>query len=91
MASMHIVIAGKVQGVGFRWFARSAARRLDLKGWVRNLEDGRVEVAASGSQEPLAAFRRQLTEGPEGARVDKLDDVADADESDLDYPFAMRR
>jgi acylphosphatase len=90
MASMHIVIRGKVQGVGFRWFARVAARRLELKGWVRNLDDGSVEVAAAGSQEHLTMFRRQLTQGPDGARVESIEEAEPAGE-DLDSPFAMRR
>jgi acylphosphatase len=90
MASMHIVITGKVQGVGFRWFARVNARRLELKGWVRNLDDGSVEIAASGSQERLDLFRRQLTQGPEGARVDSIAEVEPVGE-DLDSPFTMRR
>ena len=90
MASMHIVIRGKVQGVGFRWFARVAARRLELKGWVRNLDDGSVEVAAAGPRESLDMFRRQLTEGPDGARVESIED-ADPVGEDLDSPFGMRR
>ena len=90
MGSMHIVIRGKVQGVGFRWYARVAARRLELKGWVRNLDDGSVEVAAEGSQERLDMFRRQLTQGPDGARVESIED-AELEGEDLDSPFAMRR
>jgi acylphosphatase len=90
MASMHIVIRGKVQGVGFRWFARVAARRLELKGWVRNLDDGSVEVAAAGSQERLDMFRRQLSQGPDGAHVESIEEADPAGE-DLDSPFTMRR
>ena len=90
MASMHIVIRGKVQGVGFRWFARVAARRLELKGWVRNLDDGSVEVAAAGSQERLDMFRRQLGQGPEGAQVESMEESEPVGE-DLDSPFIMRR
>jgi acylphosphatase len=91
MASMHVVISGKVQGVGFRWFVRVAARQLDLRGWVRNLEDGTVEVAASGSEERLDEFRRKLGQGPEGARVEKLENLEPVHDDDLDQPFAMRR
>ena len=60
MPAMHILIAGRVQGVGFRWFARVAARRLELSGWVRNRQDGTVEVAAAGRQDKLDQFRRQI-------------------------------
>ena len=87
---MHVVISGRVQGVGFRWFARVAGRRLDLKGWVKNLSDGSVEVAAEGPQERLDMFRRQLSQGPDGADVQAVND-AEAVGDDLDYPFTMRR
>jgi acylphosphatase len=91
MASMHVVISGKVQGVGFRWFARSAARRLDISGWVKNLDDGTVEVGAGGTPERLASFRADLEMGPEGAHVERITDLGSPDESDLDYPFGLRR
>ena len=90
MAAMHVVITGKVQGVGFRWFARVAGRRLDLKGWVRNLDDGSVEVAADGPQDRIDMFRRQLSKGPDGAHVEDMREIEDVGD-DLDYPFTMRR
>ena len=90
MPAMHILIAGRVQGVGFRWFARVAARRLELSGWVRNRQDGTVEVAASGPQEKLDQFRRQLSRGPDAASVEKLEDLEPV-AGELDFPFAMRR
>ena len=87
---MHILIAGRVQGVGFRWFARVAARRLELGGWVMNRADGTVEVVATGPQEKLDQLRRQLSRGPDGARVESVTDL-DPVVEDLDFPFAMRR
>ena len=45
---LHFLIQGRVQGVGFRWFVQREARMLDLRGWVRNTEEGEVEVVASG-------------------------------------------
>lgn len=65
----RFVVSGHVQGVGFRWFVRNAARELGLIGWVRNLADGRVEAEASGTPEALDAFERRLREGPRGAAV----------------------
>ena len=65
-------LSGRVQGVGFRWFARQAARDLGLAGRVRNLPDGRVELEAVGGPEALDAFRARLREGPAGARVTDL-------------------
>jgi acylphosphatase len=90
MPAIHLSIVGRVQGVGFRWFVRVAARRLGLSGWVRNREDGTVEVAASGPAEKLAEFRRHVSRGPDGAEVT---DVLDLDEvaGELEFPFGMRR
>ncbi len=69
---LHFLIQGRVQGVGFRWFVQREAGELDLRGWVRNTEDGDVEVVASGSAEDLAELRSSLRRGPRGARVDRL-------------------
>ena len=69
---LHFLIQGRVQGVGFRWFVHREASELDLHGWVRNTEDGDVEVVASGSTDDLAELRASLRRGPRGARVDRL-------------------
>ncbi len=58
--------------MGFRWFVHREASELDLRGWVRNTEDGDVEVVASGSAEDLAELRESLRRGPRGSRVDRL-------------------
>lgn len=70
--TFRMVLAGRVQGVGFRYFTRQAAERLGVVGWVRNLPTGEVEVRAAGSAAALDAFRRQLRQGPPGSRVDSL-------------------
>jgi acylphosphatase len=90
MPAMHVLIAGRVQGVGFRWFVRVAARRLELKGWVKNRDDGTVEVAAEGPQENLDYLRRQLSGGPDAAQVETIEDI-DGETDDLEFPFAMKR
>ena len=61
-----------MQGVGFRWFVHREASELELRGWVRNTEDGDVEVVASGSATDLAELRASLRRGPRGSRVDNL-------------------
>ncbi len=66
------LIAGRVQGVGFRYFAHAAAVKHQVTGFVRNLVDGRVEVRAEGADANLAAFERALASGPGGARVDRM-------------------
>ena len=69
---LHFLIQGRVQGVGFRWFVQREASELDLRGWVRNTEEGEVEVVASGSLDDLADLRASLRRGPRGSRVDRL-------------------
>jgi acylphosphatase len=69
---LHFLIQGRVQGVGFRWFVQREAGELDLRGWVRNTEDGDVEVVAAGNQAELAELRATLRRGPRGSRVDRL-------------------
>ena len=69
---LHFLIQGRVQGVGFRWYVHREASELDLRGWVRNTEEGEVEVVASGSAEDLAELRASLRRGPRGSRVDRL-------------------
>jgi acylphosphatase len=69
---LHFLIKGRVQGVGFRWFVHREASELDLRGWVRNTEDGDVEVVAAGNQTDLADLRASLRRGPRGSRVDHL-------------------
>jgi acylphosphatase len=69
---LHFLIQGRVQGVGFRWYVQREAGELDLRGWVRNTEEGEVEVVASGSEADLAELRASLRRGPRGSRVDRL-------------------
>jgi acylphosphatase len=68
----HYLVKGRVQGVGFRWFVHREAAALALHGWVRNTEDGHVEVVASGEAEVLAGLARALREGSRGSRVDSV-------------------
>ena len=90
MPTVHLLVTGRVQGVGFRWFVRVAGRRLGLSGWVRNREDGAVEVAASGPQEKLDELRKQVTRGPDAAEVADVIELEPV-EGDLEFPFGMRR
>ncbi|HHF7345717.1 TPA: acylphosphatase [Legionella feeleii] len=67
--AMHCYVSGKVQGVWFRASTKSEADRLGLKGWVRNLSDGRVEVFACGNENQLELFYAWLQQGPRFADV----------------------
>jgi acylphosphatase len=66
-------VHGRVQGVGFRWFVRSAAARLDLCGWVANEPSGSVRVVAEGDPDNIAELVRALGHGPPGAHVERVD------------------
>lgn len=72
-AAAEIVIEGRVQGVGFRDYARRRASRLGLHGYVMNLDDGRVRVHAEGDRELVEEFARQLESGPPAARVERIE------------------
>ncbi len=63
------LVSGRVQGVGYRWFARGEATRLGLVGYAANLPDGRVEVLAEGEAPALEAFEMSLGRGPSASRV----------------------
>ncbi len=68
----HYLIKGRVQGVGFRWFVHREAAALNLRGWVRNTEDGHVEVVAAGDEQDLAEVEKALQQGSRGSRVDAV-------------------
>jgi acylphosphatase len=74
-------VTGIVQGVGFRYFAKHAAAKLDVAGYTRNLADGRVEVYAIGSAAALAGLRSEIERGPSGASVEHV-----AEEQAAVYP-----
>ena len=66
------VVRGRVQGVGFRFFAERAARELCVKGWVRNLPDGSVETVAEGEDEAVARYVERVRLGPRASRVEAI-------------------
>jgi acylphosphatase len=68
----HFLVKGRVQGVGFRWFVQQEASEIGLRGWVRNTDDGHVEVVASGTSEQIAEMKTSLRKGSRGSRVDAI-------------------
>jgi acylphosphatase len=66
-------IHGKVQGVGFRFFATRVARRLGLKGWIQNTRDGSVAAAVEGDSDAIDRWIEELREGPRYAEVSRID------------------
>ena len=91
MRAVRVLVRGKVQGVGFRWFVREAARRAELAGWVRNLPDGGVELQAAGSEAGVAFLLDSVRRGPTGARVDEMRVSAADGSAELNTPFAVLR
>jgi acylphosphatase len=72
-SKMHIIVKGLVQGVFFRQFTKEWAEELNIKGWVRNLETGEVEVVCEGEEEKLSKFVEKLKIGPPSAQVEKVE------------------
>lgn len=71
--SLHAIVEGHVQGVGFRFFVQDFAERRGLTGWVRNREERQVEVYAEGSHSDLSRLLNALYQGPGGAVVTRID------------------
>lgn len=69
----HIYISGRVQGVGFRAFTRNQAAAFNIKGWVKNLSDGRVELVIQGEKNDVREMINKVKEGPSFARVDDIE------------------
>jgi acylphosphatase len=68
-------ISGAVQGVGYRFFAQRAAARHQVLGYVRNLEDGRVEALAEGNPNAVEGFKHELLAGPTFSRVEHIEEL----------------
>ena len=82
--AVHLLISGRVQGVGYRYWARSFAVRLGLKGWVRNMADGRVELLAIGGTADLDRLVDACRLGPSSAAV------TDVTVSDIEAPNVVQ-
>jgi len=74
MHQVRLIVSGRVQGVGFRWFVRRRADELGLCGRVRNRMDGCVEVEAEGARAALEAFVAEVGRGPTAARIEHVDE-----------------
>lgn len=71
----RVVVRGRVQGVGFRWWMVDAARSLGVDGWVRNRRDGSVEALLSGPADAVAELLRRCRIGPPAASVAQVEAV----------------
>ncbi|HEX6125088.1 MAG TPA: acylphosphatase [Pyrinomonadaceae bacterium] len=68
-------VRGLVQGVGFRYFVQRSAARHQVRGYVRNLDDGRVEAFAEGGEPQVEAFKHDLTAGPTYSNVEEVEEI----------------
>ncbi|PYS44104.1 MAG: acylphosphatase [Acidobacteria bacterium] len=71
----RLYISGDVQGVGYRFFAQRAAARHQVVGYVKNLDDGRVEALAEGPAPNVEAFKHELATGPRFGSVDQVEEI----------------
>lgn len=72
MTTHHFLIKGRVQGVGYRFFTYISARKYLIKGWVRNLDSGDVEVLAQGTSGGMEKFKKSLIQGPAFSQVEDI-------------------
>lgn len=73
MESVHMIINGRVQGVGFRFSAQQKAKEFGIKGWVRNRKNGSVEIEAEGKERNLQSFIEAIKHGPSPyAKINKV-------------------
>jgi acylphosphatase len=86
----HWFVSGQVQGVSFRAFTYEAAHDLKLKGWVRNLTDGRVEIVADGAEKAVAQLLEKVKKGPPLARVTDVKDAKANPNEKLAPEFEIR-
>ena len=75
MIARKLYISGEVQGVGFRYFAQRAAAKHQVRGYVRTLEDGRVETVVQGAEKAVDGFRDDMTAGHSYSRVDGIEEI----------------
>jgi acylphosphatase len=89
--TLHVLISGRVQGVGFRAWTHHQAELHGLKGWVRNRRDGTVEAVFSGPDHLVQAMLKACQQGPRGAVVERVDPVENArEEFDSSGAFQVR-
>ncbi len=75
IVARKLFISGMVQGVGYRFFAQRAAARHQIRGYVKNLADGRVEALVEGDEKSVEAFKHDLTAGPKFSNVENVEEI----------------
>ncbi len=90
MKKIHLIVSGRVQGVGFRYFTLQVAKELNIKGWVRNLPDGNVEICAAGEESSLEIFIQKIKKGPPLSRVLNIEVTYDECENNDFKDFTIK-
>ena len=90
MVARKFIISGTVQGVGYRFFTQRAAARHQVLGYVRNLEDGRVEALAEGDAKAVEEFKHELLTGPNYSTVEEIEETV-LEPSNLYSSFRIER
>ena len=85
MKKLHITVIGHVQGLGYREFVRQKAGVLGIKGYVKNLRNGNVEIVAHGEEKKLDEFLKLCKRGPIGAAVSEIKSEEDSSDEEHEY------
>jgi len=85
----HIFVSGRVQGVFYRDFSRKCAMLLGIKGWTKNLPDGRVEMMVEGTEHDLREFVAKLRVGPDAAIIDDVESEEEEYKNEFDRFLIM--
>ncbi len=83
--ALHLIVRGRVQGVGYRWWAVGQAKALGLAGWVRNRQDGSVEILALGAAPALDQLAAACARGPVAAAVTAIERERSDDDGSLGF------
>jgi acylphosphatase len=75
LVARRFIVKGRVQGVGFRYFAQRSAARHQVRGYVRNLDNGHVESYAEGAENSVESFKHDLTAGPAYSQVEEIEEI----------------
>lgn len=89
MIQLQIIVSGEVQGVGYRYYTQMKAIQFGIKGWVRNLPEGRVEILASGTREDLDFFIEEIRRGNPFSTVNQIE-VLETDKTEAYQSFAIK-
>ena len=81
----HLIVKGRVHGVGFRWSCRAQAEKLGVAGWVRNLPNGSVEVVVEGNDDAVQQLVAWCHRGPLSARVSTVQDHSETPQGEIGF------